>query len=215
MDTSTNSKVYELASAIYDAFESKERTNGETFYALKDGSPQWMTDVIHEAHGDMMPDDTIYAIIHDVVRALNEVDAEDHETREPVEVVYEDCEPDIYTSALTHWLSLHLNHIAYVNDYIREYGASGESDIEDLMRGGQKLQIDEVGAALVRALENCAESSEDEEREEPDYDAYLAKQERAENERLDAIEDEREVKKFIEDNGYHPDEPKPTNEDPA
>lgn len=41
---------------------------------------------------------------------------------------------------------------------------------------------------------------------EPDYDAYLAEQQRQHEAHVDAIEEEWEVKKFIGDNGYHPDE---------
>lgn len=42
---------------------------------------------------------------------------------------------------------------------------------------------------------------------EPDYDAYLAEQERQHHAHLDALEDEAEVERFIEENNYHPDDP--------
>jgi hypothetical protein len=34
------------------AFETRKRDNGDKYVALKDGSPEWMTDVCHKAHGD-------------------------------------------------------------------------------------------------------------------------------------------------------------------
>ena len=47
----------ELARELSNAFEGVTRPNGDTIRALKSGSPEWMRDVIHEAHGARIPAD--------------------------------------------------------------------------------------------------------------------------------------------------------------
>ena len=52
----------ETAAAFAGAFVRKERDNGEAFYCLADGSPEWMSDAIRAAHdgGEMLPNDWSY-----------------------------------------------------------------------------------------------------------------------------------------------------------
>jgi hypothetical protein len=54
------------------AFETRKRDNGDKYVALKDGSPEWMTDVCHKAHGDMLPDDWRYSFISEAVDYIDE-----------------------------------------------------------------------------------------------------------------------------------------------
>lgn len=58
-----SSTVQQLAAEAYGCFETAERQDGETFWRLKDGSPEWVTDLVLNAHGDFLPDDWRYACI--------------------------------------------------------------------------------------------------------------------------------------------------------
>src|SRR5262245_19134289 len=53
----------QLATALSRAFVRKTRDNGESFVSLPDGTPEWMIDLVHEAHGDMLPDDWRYRFV--------------------------------------------------------------------------------------------------------------------------------------------------------
>jgi hypothetical protein len=154
----TATAIQKLAASLTKALETRKRDNGNEFVCLKDGSPVWMTEVIRSAHADKLPDDTTYAFIEKCADALADAD----EDAEPSDVILE-IEPDIYTADLTAWLHARADHIFYLNEVLEE--CSGTTDGAQLLMAAQKKQIDEVGYALVSALEN-AEQMEDAEPEE-------------------------------------------------
>jgi hypothetical protein len=150
--TNTQS-IQKLAEQLSAAFETNKRNDGNEFVSLKDGSPEWMTDVIRSAHGNKLPDDTTYKFIERAADAL----ADSDEQSDPYEVIQE-IEADIYTSDLTAWLHARVDHVFYLNEVLEE--CSGISDGAQLLMAAQKKQIDEVGYALVSALQNAAEQME-------------------------------------------------------
>ncbi len=152
--SSDSTSIQKLASDLSGALETKKRNDGAEFVCLKDGSPQWMTDVIHEAHGDKLPDDTVYAFIEKCADAL----ADASEDAELSDVILE-IEPDPYTASLTSWLNSRADHVYYLTEVLEESG--GITDGFQLLAVAQQKQIHEVGYALISALENAAEQIED------------------------------------------------------
>lgn len=147
------------AKVLYEALESRTRNNGDVFYALKDNSPEWMTDVIHAAHGDSFPDDTIYKTIRDIASHLSDLD-EDTDLYDAVDSINE-IEPEIYTAKLTHWLSLSLEHYQYMQQAMDELGPF--TDAFALLQAAQKRQIQAIGNALVDALDDTLTDDDDDE----------------------------------------------------
>lgn len=143
--------IQELAKRLSEALTTDKRTSGAEFVHLKDGSPQWMTDVIRAVHGDKLPDDTVYRFIQESADALAEYDADG---TEPIEAIYE-IQPSIYTHELTGWLHERADHVEYLNEALQEY--EGTNSAYDLLSIAQKAQIDEVGAALLHELEQLAD----------------------------------------------------------
>jgi hypothetical protein len=144
--------IQKLAEQLSAAFETKKRNDSNEFVSLKDGSPEWMTDVIRSAHGDKLPDDTTYAFIERAADAI--ADSED-----PQDAIAE-IEPDAYTAGLTAWLNARVDHVYYLTEVLEE------SDIKDgfqLLAAAQQKQLHEVGYALVSALEDAAENLDPEE----------------------------------------------------
>ena len=74
-ETTLNSQILELS----QAFEKKTRDNDTHYWALKDGSPQWMTDICYDCHDSSMPSDIIYEGIVDVLDGLIGYDFDDVE----------------------------------------------------------------------------------------------------------------------------------------
>jgi hypothetical protein len=162
--------VHSLAREMYEAFESDKRDNGDTFWKLKDGSPEWMKDVCFQAHKDgspgimgepgqgaMMPDDYRYEFIFEAVSSIEEAD-EDADLDE----VRDEIEADIYTYDLTKWLNSRADRIGYVDEAVSELGHSDMGIIGDIMMG-QIAEKQEVFDRVREALEKLAEDSEDEE----------------------------------------------------
>lgn len=150
----SNATLHKLAAKLSRAFETKKRNDGKEFVCLKDGSPEWMTQAIRSAHGDKLPDDTTYAFVEKAADALAEASVD----ADPSDVIAE-IEADVYTSDLTEWLHARADHVFYLSEVLEE--CSGITDGAQLLMAAQKKQIDEVGYALISALEAQAELDED------------------------------------------------------
>lgn len=149
-DTKT---IQSLAGELSQAFEHDKRNDGQEFAKLKDGSPQWMTDVIRACHGDKLPDDTVYEFVERCADALADYDGE------PSDAITE-IEPDPYTNDLTGWLHARNDHVYYLSEALEEFGG----DIRDgfqLLAIAQQKQIQEIGFALISELEKQVEESEE------------------------------------------------------
>ena len=65
--------LQELAQSAYDRFELRERDNGDSFVTLADNAPEWLTDLVRDAHGDMMPDDWRWSAIRSAVDFIADI----------------------------------------------------------------------------------------------------------------------------------------------
>lgn len=143
---------------LQQAFEKRSRDNGETFVALRDGSPQWMKDLMHEAHDDMLPDDTRYAMIDECVDALTEYDDWEDCTHEIADGLV-----DVYNSDLTKWLASHNLRAYYIDEAQREGLISEDADEFQRIGVGQYCEYLEILHVLVAEFQDDDEESEDDE----------------------------------------------------
>lgn len=148
MTANTQTALQSRAEALYHALERRTRDNGNDFYTLKDGSPEWMRDVIHAAHGpDLMPDDWRYSFINDCAGSLFYED-------DPDEI---ELEADVYTGRLTDWLASNINRVYYLEEAMTEYRPdSGFA----LLQLAQLKEREETMQLLREALEELAEEDE-------------------------------------------------------
>lgn len=121
--------------------ETRTRPDGSTFVTTRDGSPEWMGELVREAHGSMLPDDVRYTMIRDALDWLEE-------DNDPDEY---DPEPDIYARDLCAWLASHVDRYAYCDEAMEEHGAQSSS-ILDMIRIGQAWEMREVMASVVASL---------------------------------------------------------------
>ena len=129
------------------------RKGGSRYAHVIDDAPKWITEVIHEVHGDKLPDDTVYDFVHRIVSHLEGYGDEDISADELREALYE-LEPDVYTSNLTEWLNARADHVFYLTEALEEYDIKEGSQ---LLMAAQSLQIQEIGNELLGLLEDMAE----------------------------------------------------------
>ena len=136
-------KAEEMRAAIGTA----KHDDGTEYVVLKNGAPQWMIDVCHAAHGDMMPDDWRYRMISDALDILADRKDDDgyHESL--------DNDVSIYNSDRTAWLASHLDRAGYVDDAIDEYGWDKERGIFGALGIGEYKEREEVLYLIKAALE--------------------------------------------------------------
>lgn len=129
-----------LAGEVLARFEQRTRADEHTFWCLTDGSPDWMKDLCHDAHGDMMPDDHRYSFIVGALTVL----AEDDQDGDSIEA-------DCYTADLTGWLQSRTDRFAYCDQAVEE--GYGFTDTVTLLALGQLMEKREVFELVKASLE--------------------------------------------------------------
>ena len=141
-----------LATEAYKCLEIAQRTcNGEDFVRTKDDTPEWVVELIHDAHGTMGPDDWRYQWIREALDAYGSDDPEDVNP-----------EADIYTSYLCKWLSSRNDRTGWVDEAVEENGHSIQGIIGDLQMG-QEAEKREVYDSVLSSLRDRLETLEEDE----------------------------------------------------
>jgi len=116
----------------------KEILNGMEYKDIRNGI--WINtndtyqEFFHHVHGDMLPDDFRYKMIHDILQEMDD-------TEEYDELNIDDLIP-IYTYELTSWLESNISRLSYCDDYLQEYGEV--NDTISLLLGGYMMELNEV-----------------------------------------------------------------------
>lgn len=146
MESSTSTApatVRSLAKEVNHLLKIGHRDNGDAYIFLSPGAPEWMGNLVHAAHSDMLPDDYRYEFIVEALNAIIEYDDTD-EARDSLEA-------DIYTSDLTGWLHSRNDRINFVDESRSEWGADAGGIIEDMQRG-QLFEKYEVFGSVLQSL---------------------------------------------------------------
>lgn len=116
-------------------------------YTLTSDAPNWVSDLVREAHGNMLPDDFRFRFIADALYAL--ADTEDPDDIEP--------EPDVYSTDLLAWAGSNANRWAgYCDDALWELGKEA-GGFTQLAAYGQLLEREEVLGLVRQFLETMTE----------------------------------------------------------
>lgn len=159
-----NKTIQELAQEMLDQFEVASRDNGEMFDRLKDNAPAWMKEVVHEAHGDMLPDDYRYSFIREAVELITDSDL-DYDDEDGLHDLRLELEPATYTGDRLRWLSSNLNRLDYVNSATEVYGHSDQGIADDIGLG-QLMEKEEVFELVLNSLTELLVENQDDACEE-------------------------------------------------
>ena len=102
----------ELAKLARCAFSLETRDNGSEYWRRNPCAPDWITELCHTAHGDMLPEDYRYQFIVEALDALEEAEDPD-EARDGYEYEHRN-----YQLAL--WLASHGHRFSYCDDWARD-----------------------------------------------------------------------------------------------
>jgi len=150
--------IRELASQLYDAFETKTRDNGDTFVCLKKGSPEWMANACMAAHeaGNMLPDDFRYSLIKEAAGAIH--DAGDSTDLDDACAEFADA-VEVYTSRLCAWAASHSYRSGYCDDAMVEYGKP--ESLSQLLMWGQAIERRDVFESVLSSLRGLADDEDE------------------------------------------------------
>ena len=119
----------------------KEILNGMEYKDIRNGI--WINtndtyqEFFHFVHGDMLPDDFRYKMIHDIL--CNMVDDDDDE--DPIDML--NSLVPIYSSDLLVWVSSNLTRIGYCDQYQDEFDGSALK-LTEIITGGYFEELQEV-----------------------------------------------------------------------
>lgn len=124
-----------LAYAAFGYFQTVHTERG-SILKVKPDAPIWMSDLVHHAHGDMLPDDRRYQYIREACDLLSE--------NEDLDDAMNDVQVDVYTPALIDWLGSHSERRYYADMALHDYGIAPDTTVVDIIDWGQRLERCEV-----------------------------------------------------------------------
>jgi len=143
--------IQEKAQEAAQWFESASRENGDSFIRTKDGTPEWVTELIHAAHHgftDFLPDDYRYQWTFEALEFIAESDDPEDGQSE-----FADNAVSVYTPARLQWLASNLQRPGYCDEAANEFGYDGKEGIVGLIGIGQYAEASEVYGLALQALE--------------------------------------------------------------
>lgn len=143
---SMTTTIQEVAGEAAGWFEGATRPDGSSFRRVKDGAPEWVTELVRSAHGDFLPEDWRYDKIED---ALNYIaGADDPEDSAD----FADSAVDVYTSDRISWLASNLRRASYCDEGASNLGGA-ESDVIAMIGLGQYEEAGEIYGLVLQELE--------------------------------------------------------------
>ena len=134
-----------LAKEALNSFEVR----GERWFT-RGAEPEWVTDIVREAHGALLPNDWTYGAVVACLATVAEAG--------PGADAWELCvEPDIYNRDLVDWFSSSLQRAAFCDEACEEGLVAEDADMWDRIRAGQSRELSEVMVAVLNGLSNRAD----------------------------------------------------------
>ena len=146
--------IQERAGEAASCFESKTRDSGEVFYTLKDGSPEWVSELVREAHGtdsdgspSFLPDDWRYKWTLEALEWIR-----DNGDDEDGSAEFSDQAVSVYTGERIAWLGSNLQRASYCDMAAADYGHDQVKSIIDMIGWGQYAEAEEVYGLVLSSL---------------------------------------------------------------
>lgn len=110
------------------------------------------TEFFHYAHGDMLPDDFRYKMIHDLLSDM--VDYDNIDEIDSFELC--DSNVNIYNNVLLEWLSSQSRY-TYVDDAVGEYGYPTGEGLIKAVQMGYFAELEEIYSLIVEWINDNVE----------------------------------------------------------
>ena len=140
-------KKMELIKEILNGMEYKDIRNG-----IWINTNDTYQEFFYHAHGDFIPDDFRYKMIHDILANMDDDDDQD-----PIDML--DSLVPIYSSDLLAWISSNLTRISYCDQYQDEFDGSALK-LTEIITGGYFEELQEVYYLINEWLDENIEEDE-------------------------------------------------------
>jgi hypothetical protein len=152
-DATSEFGLRRLAREMSGRFTRRTREDGTSYTTLTDESPEWMRDVVYDAHAGMFPDDHRYDLIAAAVEHIADRADWDDSQHE-----FADSQVSVYDHDVVEWFASHGARRDYCEQANDDYGPSDGTIVEAMQRG-QYVEACEVIARVAFVLEGLSEST--------------------------------------------------------
>lgn len=129
-----------------NAFEPRTRDDGSTFWAIRGDAPEWVRDIVFDAHDGAFPNDWRYDKIADLAHDIGQVsDPDDIDA-----VQWADGAVDVYNADLIQWLSI-AGAVDACDAAADEWGVEDNSVIVRI-QAGQAHMLHDIASRVLYAL---------------------------------------------------------------
>lgn len=149
--------LQELAEEAGKLFIKANRPDGSQFTKLDHSAPEWLSDLVREAHGEMLPDDYKYEFIEEALSAIED----NYNKDQASDNVYEQL--DTVTSRLTRWLASSIARVAYCDEVLENSSIETTNELLATAQRNERLEVFEI---VYTELEKQLEIEHDKESEE-------------------------------------------------
>jgi hypothetical protein len=137
------SSVKEVAQMVQRYMTYGERNNGDRFVKTKDNTPEWVTEIIREAHDECLPNDFHYDMIDTAIDIIaDSQDEDDAESRMN----------EANLGSALHWLNGAPYAVHYCDEAMNEHGANVFQTLDGIIDAGQRKMFYEVFDAVKSGL---------------------------------------------------------------
>jgi hypothetical protein len=141
------------------AFELQTRDDGSTYYTIREGSPEWMTEAVRAAHDDEFPNDWRFRICNFLAQGIAEYETAD-DAYDNQSIIAE-AQDAIYTSDLLAWYAERPSRLDYADQAEEELGRDPGASIGDRLHLGHHYAIEQMAQVLISACEVRAQQMQE------------------------------------------------------
>jgi hypothetical protein len=154
--------THTISQLAQEAYATFERDNSDTtLWKTRDDAPEWVSELVHEAHGSFLPDDWRYDCIHSALSHIADSGADDEADLADEDHAFSDGHVDVYNARRAAWLASNLERGGYCDEAVEEGLVSAEAGIYALIGAGQYMECQEVWGSVVRSLADHLETVRD------------------------------------------------------
>lgn len=139
---------FETARRATGDTETGPREDGDEFVRLTEGRPEWIAEMVQDAHGDMFPDDWKYLTISAACEWIADND-------DPLDTSsdFADSMVDVYTGRRFAWLASNLNRAGYCDEALENGMIDLKGGIVELIGAGQYEEAGEIYGSVLSSIE--------------------------------------------------------------
>jgi len=150
------SSLSHAAALALASLEKRTRNDGSTFYAQSSDAPNWIRDLICEAHDGELPNDSRYELVRDALSSLS-----DHAVESEEEVLDSGLISDLSLDLLPHgsselfsWFAAHGSRIASIDEALAS-GRIPDLSSYEIISEGWRVDCETMLSSIVSSLEEA------------------------------------------------------------